>query len=23
MVRPQVADGKTAFNKEGSCEYIE
>ena len=23
MVRPQVADGGTASNMEGSCEYIE
>ena len=23
LARPQVADGRTACNKEGSCEYIE
>ena len=23
MARPQVADGETASNMEGSCEYIE
>jgi len=23
MARPQVADGETAFNMKGSCEYIE
>jgi len=22
VARPQIADGETAFNMEGSCEYI-